>query len=110
MRTLFGMGILGVAVYLLFVFFFGQMCLEEVRAAQGSHLKYLVAGGMVAVLSLFLYGMFMPIFVDFRVAFLFWICVGITAAFRQVSLEKRSTHSLLRLQPMNERSADIIVY
>jgi hypothetical protein len=110
MRTLFGMGILGIVAYALFLFFFGQMCLEEVRAARGSHLKYAVAGGMVAILSLFLYGAFMPIFVDFRMTFLFWICVGVTAAFRQTSHEKRNSHSLLREQPMSERSADIIVY
>ena len=68
------------------------------------------AGCYTAIVSILLYGLFMPVFSDVRMMFFFWLTVGLASAYRRVCTERRNDRSFLRQQPMSERIADIIVY
>ena len=108
-RTLIGVGIPGILAILAFAFLLMQLCFEEMKRARGTHLRHGLVGGFSALVILFLYGAFMPIFADFRMVFLFWLSVGLTVAFCRVSSDRRGDGFFLREDPMLGRSADTIL-
>ena len=110
MYLISAMGIPGMLVILMFAVLFMQMCLEELKLAKGSHMRPAISGGFTAIAVLSLYGIWMPVFSDIRLVFLFWLVVGLAAAYRRVSAERRDDRALVRRRPMEDRSADIIVY
>ena len=110
MRLFTAMGIPGLVVFCIASFLFMQMCLEELKLSKGSHMRLAVAGGYTSVLTAILYGFFMPVWTDFRMIFFFWLAVGLTAAYRRVSAERREDRTMIRRQPMTGRAADIVLY
>lgn len=108
-RSLIGVGIPGGIAMLVFVLLFMQWCFEEMKWARGTHLRHCLVGGFSAILVLVMYGAFMPIFVDFRMVFLFWLSVGLTAASCRVSADRRSDGYFMRADPSLGRSADTIL-
>lgn len=109
-RTLVGMGIPGLIVFAVSGFLFVQMFFEELQLSKGSHLRPAVAGGFAAILTTVLYGAVMPVFVDARITFLFWLVFGLACAYRRVSSERRNDRSTVGRDPMSPRNADTIVY
>ncbi|MBR2908211.1 MAG: hypothetical protein IKC26_09260 [Clostridia bacterium] len=108
-RTLVGVGIPGVLLYLLLLFILMQRCFEEMGRSRGTHLRHGLVGGFSALIVLLLYGAFMPIFADFRMVFLFWLAFGLTSAACRVSSDRRGDGYFLSDDPTSGRSVDTIL-
>ena len=74
------LGLGGLVVFLLVVFFFLQYCFTTIKKANEKYIKLLAAGGLCAVGGFLLNGFTDYVWYNYRVYLMFWLIISITTA------------------------------
>ena len=75
-----GLGLVGLLVFLLVVFFFVQQCFTAIKQSEEKYVKLLAAGGLCAVAGFLLNGLTDYVWYNYRVYLMFWLVISITVA------------------------------
>ena len=74
------LGAVGLAVFLLAMFFFLQHCFTAIKKADEKYIKLLAAGGLCAVTGFLVNGFTDYVWYNYRVYLIFWLVISITTA------------------------------
>jgi O-antigen ligase len=74
------LGLFGLIVFLLAIFFFGQYCFTAIKKADDKYIKLTAAGGLCATMGFLLNGFTDYVWYNYRVYLIFWLIISITCA------------------------------
>ncbi|MGM9684465.1 MAG: O-antigen ligase family protein [Eubacteriales bacterium] len=105
LQIMFGMGITGLAVFLISMFLYVQKSFEYFKAPQSRISSLMADAALCAVAGALIMGMFDYIWYDYRVFFAFWAVLGIGCAYIRVGNEQKKRHRVV--QNFDATCADI---
>lgn len=74
------LGIPGVVIFCMLMFFFYQNCFEFIKNSSGEN-RLLVGAGMSGITAALVMGLFDHIWYNYRIFFIFWVVVGLTVSY-----------------------------
>lgn len=85
----FSLGIFALLVFLFVVWLFLQRNLETLKISSDSSMRLMTAATLCAGIAMLVMGLFDYVWYSYRIFFLFWILVGLTAAISRVDAAER---------------------
>ncbi len=100
LQILFGVGIFGLLIFLVFLFLFAQKNFEHIKNAKDRNIQKMSAAAFCSVIAALVMGLFDNIWYNYRIFFLFWIVAGISCAYvRLGDREKKRDYIDRELMP-----------
>ena len=81
LQILFGVGIFGLLIFVVFLFLFAQKNFEHIKNGKDSHIQKMSSAAFCSVIAALVMGLFDNIWYNYRILFLFWIVAGISCAY-----------------------------
>ncbi len=103
-----GMGIIGLAVFLVMIFLFSQKTLEYIKKPESQRSACLVTAALSSLVSALVMGAFDHIWYNYRVFFLFWVVMGIATAAVRVGQTKMVREGIRTVS--STASADVDIF
>ena len=93
LQILFGVGIFGLLIFAVFLFFFAQKNFEHIKCGEDSHIQKMSSAAFCAIVAALVMGLFDNIWYNYRMFFLFWVVAAISCAYiRLGDREKRRNY------------------
>lgn len=80
MQLIVELGVSGVVIFCMLMFFFYQNCFEFIKNSSGEN-RLLVGAGMSGITAALVMGLFDHIWYNYRIFFIFWVVVGLTVSY-----------------------------
>lgn len=103
----FSIGIAALVVFLFVVLLFLQRSLETLKVSTDETLRAMSAAVLCAVVAILIMGLFDYVWFQYRIFYLFWIALGLSAAISRVDTAERQRDAVLDFSGSNGVSADL---
>ena len=107
LQILFSLGIFGLLIFLVIAFLFIQRNLENIKSTKDRSVRFLNTALLCSGISVFTMGLFDYVWYHYRVFFLFWILLGLSAALSRVDRAEQYRKNLLDIPDPQSASVDI---
>ena len=81
LQILFGVGIFGLLIFVVFLFLFAQKNFEHIKNGTDNNIQKMSSAAFCSVIAALVMGLFDNIWYNYRILFLFWIIAGISCAY-----------------------------
>ena len=107
LQVMVGMGIGGLLLLLVVIFFGYQMNLEYIKNTKDSPTKLMVIAALCAFTAILIMGIFDFVWYNYRVFFLFWVVLAMACAGTRIGYAEQRRHRYVVGSDQNQATVDI---